>query len=339
MSEAIVRIWWFGSGTVGRTVAYSLGAGHGSVEVLRNKKASTYITWAAREPRSKNWVSQSSHSSAATSLIGVSAGDQYNYDSDKRVYGSKEHFACKIPIRDTRHDAIFCGLDGDAMCEWWRDQLQSGLGRYKLISKKSNCDAVTVRALLAGGADCYATPPKNIFYQGAWTLMEWVAQIRKNILSMNDGFKRARQLLLEAGSARLANDRFSHVNSSCLAQQDNRTRIPTVAEWKHRSRVRIGSRHEQIAKIDSCLAEYWNASHQVAWYESQLKRNALVKILHQVYLHLTLKPNSNRRKAVIELGVTVLAAVMEQNQHFESAFNESQQRMGGELAKRAVLRI
>ena len=323
MNRAIVRVWWLMSTekdqqqqravSFRNQLAISLGAGHGSVEVQQNGH-SEYITWGAQQ-QNYSFLRGVSHSLSASS-IGVS-GTRPTYQSDKLAYSKdgrtprREDWAYALPLRDTKK-ASECGLDGNAMIDWWEQFLADG-HNYKVISKTQNCDAVTVGALVAGGADCYAPPPWNLLYQGAYTLIQWVPKVDEGITTWNNNLSVARQLLT---TPELTKRNMYLLSTSGVSQ------IPTVRQWKRISSVSFGSRKEQIAKIDKYLQQYWEADDQSAWTKEAKKRLALLKILHQVYLHMTLKPRSRRHEAVRELGIVCLRVVTETHDNMTRLYND-----------------
>lgn len=288
MGQAHVRVWWLAK----NRLAKQLGAGHGSVELVgrtRNGSSSAeYITWAD----------------------GGNA-NRYSYANDVNTYGH-EDWMHTIPLRDP-NNALSCGLDGEAMQAWWND-IKTQNPSYRLVSKTNNCDGVTVGALLAGGAASYAPEPtKFLYYQGARTLMEWVSDVAASVNVWDSRLRQAKEVL-----------QFPKLTKRNLRLRSQRglDELPSVAEWKAMSYVRFGRRREQVAKIDQYLTDFWEAERtytQGAFFVAYYKRMALLRILHQVYLHITLKPNSNRHNAVVDLGTVTLKAVHEQHRKWEES--------------------
>ena len=293
MGQAHIRVWWL---LKNRLVAKQLGAGHGSVELegqARNgsSRSKEYITWAQG-----------------------GSSNRYTYENDRRTYG-QEDWCCTIPLRDP-HNALSCGLDGEAMQAWW-NATKTQNPSYRLVSKTNNCDGVTVGALLAGGAASYASRPRNLLYdQGARRLMEWVSEVATSIHDWDGRLREAKETLQ---CPKLTVRRL--MLRSQLRHKRGLDQLPTVAKWKELSYVRFGRRREQVAKIDEYLDDFWKASNRYSegFEVAQYKRMALLRILHQVYLHITLKPHSNRHNAVVDLGVVTLKAVHEQHRIWEDS--------------------
>ncbi len=299
--EAIVRIWWFGSGG---NFFKSMGLGHGSVEVIDLIQGQTkYMTWASSDDPTRN-----------------SGELSYSLASDKNAYGRNNKprdpdQTWSLPLRNPQ-DVLSCGLDGKHMIEWWRN-FKASTTNYRLLSKEKNCDAVTVNALIAGGADSYAKLPAPWFVMSAAELNQWIPEVRQQIIRWQDHLDAARNLLQQ----KLQDNLLTSDNLS-LHNALTGNNVPTVAEWKRKSSVRIGRRREQILHIDKLLDEYWRvgAGNLTPWQMNVKKRIILTRILHHVYLHLLKKPTSSRRDAVIYLGVLVINAMKHHDQNARTEY-------------------
>ncbi len=235
-------------------------------------------------------------------------------------------------LLDARADGPAWGLQCDVMCRWWIRMLKlppdSPQRRFNFHAKMhdtaKNCCATVAKALSIGGLASYAPPPKNVWYQGINTLRRWAEQANKRIWFLND----QRKILMQS-------EEWRHVNIYVGPQPFDfmgACELPTLDEWKQMSRVRssfrtgLARRHDQIAEIDRLLPLYHAARRQAQvenpaddenYFEdtedllsdskSWLSYMALIQ--EQCYFHLTQKPRSDRRLAVVQLAKLINLAL------------------------------
>lgn len=235
-------------------------------------------------------------------------------------------------LLDARAAGPAWGLQCDVMCRWWIRMLQlppeSPQRRFNFHAKMhdtaKNCAATVAKALYIGGLANYATPPKNVWYQGINTLRNWAERANQRIFFLND----QRRTLMQS-------EEWRHTNIYVGPQPFDfmgACELPTLDEWKQMSRVRssfrtgLARRHDQIAEIDRLLPLYHNARQQARlenpaddenYFEdtedllsdSRSWLNYMAAIQEQCYFHLTSKPRSDRRLAVVQLAKLINQAL------------------------------
>jgi hypothetical protein len=161
--------------------------------------------------------------------------------------------------------------------------------------KGTNCCGMTALALGIGGLSAFATPPSNTVYQGSRTLIEWVEKAVKKINTLNEQRK-------------LIRSSAEYTNPNLKAW----SRMPGLETWKKASWVMVGSRKDQIAKIDTILkAGVPPVPQRRSSYASVLgsEQNPVLETYARLYElcfnHLASKPKSDRREAVLKLAKTV----------------------------------
>ncbi len=265
-----VRIWWF---------RYSglLGGGHGSVEVPAStgRHRAAYITWNGEQG------------------FGCSPA----LGDDQRTYGTTPSQTFHAPLRNS-DDPESCGLDGDAMVTWFNGRLNGDLGprHYSLLSRRHNCDGVSIHSLIEGGGGVYAEPPFSRMWHDAYQLRSFIRQIVNGVTSAETA---------------IANRRTSlrGLDDGTYARTGLRS-IPTLENWRTQTSTLRGNRGTQVGRIDQLLEQY----HQTSSTQRNgpaLRAKILKRILHAVYVHHALKPNSRRRQAVDDLGRIVIEALRE----------------------------
>jgi len=228
-------------------------------------------------------------------------------DSQKNAYDA---YACEIPVRDeSAHDftktEILWGLSIKPIEKWWHELLSLPPGDPKRIYSKlgtmedfdkgkgTNCCGMTALALGIGGLSAFATPPSNTVYQGSRTLIEWVEKAVEKINTLNT----QRNLIRSAPEY-----------ANTIAWDT----LPTFKVWEAASKVMIGWRKDQIAKIDTILkAGVPPVPQQRSSFASVLgsEQNPVLEKYAELYGHcfdhLAMKPTSDRRKAVLKLAKTL----------------------------------
>jgi hypothetical protein len=248
----------------GNAVARGTGLGHASLELPHvGRFNQQYITWAPNRNTE------------------MGRANFYSFENDRDIYRNTVMETQELPMISRNNP---CGLRQQAIDRWWQDI--SGVNserRYAFLSEENNCDGTVVAALKAGGADLYAPCPWAKI-RGAATLKRWVTALATEMQTMSAAVNRADRTLNMA-----LHDVWHDTNG-----------VWTLREWKARSAVAVGFRQEQVARIDLLLPRYHEA---VAGGNAAAQLDALRAILAEVVDHLELKPRSDRRAAVTELGV------------------------------------
>ena len=222
------------------------------------------------------------------------------------------------------------GLQCDVICRWWLNILklppQDPRRQFRHASTMSdlhsNCCSTVAKALYVGGLTNYASPPSNLIYQGARSLVRWITAANRRIDALNQAHAALTQTPEWRGMQPWVsgNQPFDFMGAC---------ELPTLAEWKNMSHVRasfrsgFARRHEQVAEIDRLLPLYHEArrvelqgidpqqpddfvediellfSHPRSWL------NYMAAIQEQCFFHLIQKPRSDRRNAVIRLAKTI----------------------------------
>jgi len=168
--------------------------------------------------------------------------------------------------------------------------------RFKLISKKYNCASVATAALLAGGSGLFLKPGKPFFAISPVDVLQYARKLQRKITKINAIL----QTLQSHAMAEYQNFRQSRYVENALINGD----IWTPEAWRQASAVAIGRRKEQVAQIDQLLQQYW-AKGPWSPYNSVDKQSFLEEILLQIQDHILHKPQSDRRVAILKLGVQV----------------------------------
>ncbi|QEH37619.1 hypothetical protein OJF2_62100 [Aquisphaera giovannonii] len=292
MSKATVYIWMPSGKFLKNVVGKGLGVGHAAVELERDNEPIDYITWMA-------------HGSPFKALVPSVAGDayrhigQYTLAQDKRgmlgFFGQAEpSYAIELPeLRLPSHRGpLQFGVDVACMANFWEDRLRTS-PKYAFLSKDMNCTGCVVDALRAGGLDHYLDDPGSWVIQGASSLLTWVRDAGTKLTELN-----RRQAAVD--------DYMRNVRMSYHGPQP--LQVPRLEDWKRDSDSKVSfrpfaSRSEQVAALDAMIKDYPNARDDLT------RCVLLVKMQHEIYSHLTTKPNSDRREAVKTLGAQVTASL------------------------------
>lgn len=329
-------LWVTNDGLMSRAI----GMNHAGLELI-DGSSYTYVTWDGGGPNIRSGGAGpfgTSYKAQVDWRIGhplinqrgqVSANDQ-NFTGQNRNTAKREGFhylqdnpsdpfcgytrcyACEIPVRDesaadfTKTDVLW-GLSIRRIEDWWDELLRLPLSDPKRIYSKlgtmedfdkgkgTNCCGMTALALGIGGLSAFATPPSNIIYQGSRTLIEWVEKAVKKIDTLNE----QRKLIRSSAE-------YTDPNLKAWS------RVPDLETWKKASWVMVGSRKDQIAKIDTILkAGVPPVPQRRSSYASVLgsEQNPVLETYARLYElcfnHLASKPKSDRREAVLKLAKTV----------------------------------
>lgn len=249
-----------------------------------------------------------------------------------------------IPVRSpggvaaTAADELF-GLDVEAIWNWWfeilmlpPDDPRRSYCRFSTMRDTAvNCCGMVGLALLKGGLGNYASPPTNVFFQGAASLQRWIQKGVKRIEALNQQRKTI-----------MASIDYQRVNAFNDGEQQpdfhGYPDLPSLDAWKRRSAVQEGlktgfaRRKEQVAEIDRLLPLYHAArrvgpptgagtpTHPPApagpsWME------LLTNIHEQCFQHLAEKPTSDRRQAMLALAKTIHDAISGYNWYQDDLAN------------------
>jgi hypothetical protein len=239
-------------------------------------------------------------------------GFAYNEYSGLPYCGYTRCYACEIPVRDesaadfTKTDVLW-GLSIRQIEDWWHHlmslppsdpkRIYSKLGTIEDFDKGkgTNCCGMTALALGIGGLSAFATPPSNIIYQGSRTLIDWVEKAVKKIDTLNEQRK-------------LIRSSAEYTNPNLKAW----SRVPDLETWKKASWVMVGSRKDQIAKIDAILKagvppvpQQRSSLASVLGSEQNPVLETYARLYELCFNHLASKPKSDRREAVLKLAKTV----------------------------------
>lgn len=324
-ARATVCIWLPGG------YKHVLGAGHGGLEVEDDSGKTFYVTWLPAN--SGGSIAQKRlftlQGMEANKKVGfktirdrttgqVVANDQargtgkeVNLQSDMAAHNfmnpnfhangvvGPPHYMIDLPARKLppREGEDLFGVSIRGIKRYWKKLLalppDHPERNYGMLSTTRNCNAVVAEALMAGGLWMYATPPDNTFFQDARTLLRWVETARDRIEAMNNEYNTIAPQLARSGG---------------LLNPQEQT-IPTLKEWQTESDKGISfwsRRIEQVATLDFLITLY----HQAHASEDRCKEyQVLMAMQVQIYSHLTQKPKSDRRQAVLNLARRVYAVL------------------------------
>ena len=218
-----------------------------------------------------------------------------------------------IPAFDDRvpRDMASIGLCEKNVEDWWKLYSEKKLGytrhRYTFVSKTNNCASIVMAALIAGGCDLYLKHDKAFIYYTPSDIFNYATRLRNKILEMNTRAQAVNASMLASHRKMTPNSR--DMFGSC--NPDGTGDVWSVADWRAASAVKIGRRKEQIAQIDSYLAQYWSVGQEWNDANCTMKSTYLACVLQEVQSHIIEKPNSDRREAVLRLGSQCIMVLRE----------------------------
>ncbi len=198
----------------------------------------------------------------------------------------------KIKLPGLGAAGVHFGLDLARMAEWWSLFKIYPHGKFKMVSKHSNCSGVAAAALKVGGAEQFAKAPGAIFSLDPNQIAKWARQIRAEIDARNEDAKRMAMFLAESGEY----------------APETITEVMSFADWTTLSNKNMGGLHlrsEKIKQIDRLLRQY----HALVWGDRDAnlqKIQVLRDLMAPIHHHLGHKPGSKRGDAVLKLGKQVL---------------------------------
>ena len=233
-----------------------------------------------------------------------------------------------VGIPPKADDNLF-GIDVDAIHSWWIDILGMSpddprrMNGYKKMATMrgagaTNCCGMVGRALQIGHLDAYADPPSNLFYQGSASLVRWVKKATDRINKLNNGRKHVLNSIdYHMAKSFIIGHQQIDFNGVCD--------LPSPEEWKKISEVKAGlktgtaRRKEQLVEIDNIIPQYHLARMSFKAMRrtfpdpitanlspvNSLWQKHLVEIYEKTVEHLTLKPTSDRRSAMLSLMKTI----------------------------------
>jgi hypothetical protein len=306
--------------------SHFMGIGHASLKVMTPDGEKLYITWllsgSGCSGASGSGGQSKSQGTEAAKCLGftrirnrhtgaivnnpdsLGAPTVFSYRDDRFANANRmglndpnaaasANYKISLPVQKIpclAPDDNLYGVNVSNMARWWRELLDLPPGhprrRYAALSTDQNCCGVVVRALQVGGLGMYADPPCNVLYQGAKTLLNWARAGANKIIEMNI---QARQVAIQLqGLPPLTPEQRG---------------MPTLEVWKRISYVGpFARRKEQIAAIDRLIPKYHAAQQQ---NDIESKFRVLVEMHCQIFSHLTQKPTSDRRPAVLFLARVV----------------------------------
>jgi hypothetical protein len=313
MASAIVFIW----ANFREWDYQKLGVGHAGLQIMTHTGMVYYITW-MKSKHASLLLKQEASSRVGFAAIRNKAGQVVpnehahgtpgaNTFAQELAFYGPSFRDINVPVRDGH--TLF-GLCMDRVESFWKRVLSlppgHDLRRFGLISTRSNCAGTVATTLLVGGLGLFAKPPNNSIYQDARTLSEWVTKAAGRIDQMNDLHDMFRTAILG-----------NEVMGANGGPPRERT-VPTLEEWKKESDKGIAfyaRRKEQVEMIDSAIRHY----HRTPLADMWTRLGWMHKILWFVYNHLTRKPNSDRRLAVLRLAVRIHAAVEDLSKEVDQA--------------------
>jgi hypothetical protein len=324
-ARATVCIWLPGG------FHHALGAGHGGLEVENDRGETFYVTWLPANSggsiAQKRMVTlQGMEASKRLGFATIrdratgkvvpndqarGSGQEVSLQSDMRAHNfmnpkaqamgiiAPPHYAIDLPaaLLPPREGENLFGVSVRGIERYWKRLLALPPDHperiYGMLSTTRNCNAVVAEALMAGGLWMYATPPDNTFFQDARTLLRWAEKARDRIEAMNNEYNVIAPQLAQSGG---------------LLDLHNQT-IPTLKEWQTASDKGISfwsSRKEQVATLDYLITLYHRAHVRG---DRPAECRILMAMQVQIYSHLTRKPKSDRRQAVLDLARRVYAVL------------------------------
>jgi hypothetical protein len=324
-ARATVCIWLPGG------YHHVLGAGHGGLEVEDNRGETFYVTWlpansggSIAQKRMVTLQGMDAHKRVGFATIrdrtsgkivpndqARGTGKEVSLLSDRQAHAFMNEKAHAMGIVATPHYMIdlpaaqlppgegenLFGVSIRGIKRYWQKLLALSPDHpervYGMLSTTRNCNAVVAEALMAGGLWMYATPPDNTLFQDARTLLRWAEKARDRIEAMNNEYHTILPQLQRSGKS---------------LNTQNPT-IPTLQEWQTASDKGItfwSRRIEQVATLDILIRLYHEA---LARDDDMAQCRLLMAMQVQIYSHLTRKPKSDRRQAVLDLAVRVYAVL------------------------------
>jgi hypothetical protein len=291
MSKATLYVWL-------PTVLYPAGLGHAALQLRTATGKEYYITWLAGGKGPKKAAFPSSNGTAS---LRVQMGGKWTLNEDKKMmkrYGMAEpNWTIELPAlvfkRRKGRSFLHHGVDVEQIVQFWENRRLT-MESYTLLSTKENCTGCVVEALRAGGLDNYLKHPNNWFVQDARTLLTWANGAMERIKLANERQQKIDSMMETLVAKHL--DWVGQIGTNLIGT------IPSLQEWKTESDQKlsfraVARRIEQVKRLDRLIEEYHKTNDRL------IRLGCLVKMLTQIALHLTLKPNSDRRLAVERLGV------------------------------------
>lgn len=230
----------------------------------------------------------------------------YNIPNQHRQWVQLPNTIIDLPEADPENGVI--GLDLETIIAWWKIvKMDLGNYRYKFVSNKLNCSSIVMSALFAGGAKTFCSPPHGWIYYHPNDVADYARKLNDKIARLQIASDEVNRAAMRDYS--FARDRRSF--DMDIAPPPKMSELPTVAQWKKNSFVRFGRRKEQVAKMDTILGQYWDLGQD--WDETNTPQKGiqLLNLITQIAEHLRMKPKSDRRKAVLNLGVQVIRVIQD----------------------------
>ncbi|MEI7920444.1 MAG: hypothetical protein WCJ40_00870 [Planctomycetota bacterium] len=303
-----VHTWWPDS-----TIAHFLGAAHAGMEVETQQFGKQYVTWDSVgrsvampqlgfEKISYRGVDYTRNTKGIYHDTGgkpLSKYTEFNtietLKTEITSSGQPSTTIIKEIILD--HSGFEYGVDAEMIARWWNTKLKMEPGdpkrRFSTYSTEFNCVSIVMEGLLFGGLGCYAPIPKNWMYNSAKDLNRWVLAATSEITRLNN----------QNHDALIYQNIFRKAILFALGTED----LPKFEEWKSNSNKKIynplARRLQQVANIDQLIKEY----HAIPPNTHEMNRESiLLRIYNNAITHLTKKPNSDRRDAVLDIAIKAL---------------------------------
>ncbi len=199
-------------------------------------------------------------------------------------------------LRSGRANIPF-GIGTTQMAAWWDEWTATGgtgggTPHYRMASKKFNCSAVVMTALLEGGGAAYATPVSVATVTEPNQVGVFATKIEEGIRETN---RRMAVLLMK------------HQSSPSTESIGKKLLLPGMGlwsydRWKKVSALKVGIRGRNVRAIDRAVTDF----HRCTW-QSEFPRRlvALATIIRNAEEFVRRWPDSGRCPAMLELAAQV----------------------------------
>lgn len=321
-----VHIWWAEDGTY-----RWLGAAHAAMTVETTEFGEQYVTWNSRGGGVA--MPQLGFEKITHNKIDYKRNINQNYRSNRGYGLPNKHIAfndivtLRQEILDCRrepettfikeinldHSRFEYGVDAEMISRWWNTKLklepEDPKRVFDIFSTELNCVSIVMEGLLFGGLGCYAPIPKNWKYNSGHDLNRWVLAATSEIARLND---QKHDLLIYPEILQKA------LRFALFSNED----LTKFEDWKSNSNKNIynplAGRYQQVANIDQLIKEY----HAIAPNTHEMDRESiLLRIYNNAITHLTQKPNSDRRDAVLDIAIKALGGFLRKRKDRNSLCN------------------
>ncbi len=188
---------------------------------------------------------------------------------------------------------VHAGLNDLAMLNWWEEYLDA---KKTYNWRKRNCASTVATGLIVGGASYAVAPPRVGMFWAPRNLEGWAKDLAEKYARYELKFRQARADLTRAST------------DNKLGLSGNYSRLWSVSEWKKQSDAgRWSRRYGTLTSIDEALDIYHKnfADHgRFATRNKELQNLVVIAVLlNKILID---RPQTKRKKAIVELGMQVL---------------------------------